>query len=176
MKHILLECDAPGRKKIWELAERLWQGKRLPWPTLRLGTILGSPLANFKDANKRARPGATRLYKILMTELAHLIWVLRCERVCGDRFEEDEEPGHSIKEIEACWRKAINQRLCIDCEIARKKHGGTREKATKKVLNTWRGVLQDEHLLPENWIYYRQVLVSRGHSKRLPRPGNRDDG
>ena len=51
--------------------------------------------------------GATRLLQILISEAAHLIWVLRCERVI-------QEKRHEGREIVARWEKAINRRLTND--------------------------------------------------------------
>ncbi|KAF8490807.1 hypothetical protein F5888DRAFT_1950880, partial [Russula emetica] len=56
--------------------------------------------------------GAKRLLQILLSEAAHLIWVLRCERVIQD--EENEERTHTDREIRTRWFKAINARLTED--------------------------------------------------------------
>ena len=55
---------------------QLWMqrySKELP---ISEGTILGRGLANFR--NNEGKPGVAknRLYRILITESAHLIWVL----------------------------------------------------------------------------------------------------
>ncbi|KAH9025218.1 hypothetical protein EDB85DRAFT_1984442 [Lactarius pseudohatsudake] len=53
------------------------------------------------------RKGATRLLQILISEAAHLIWVLRCERVIQGKQQ-------NANETEARWFKAINRRLTED--------------------------------------------------------------
>lgn len=35
MEHILLKCEEPGRKLVWELAEKLWKMKNNSWPKLK---------------------------------------------------------------------------------------------------------------------------------------------
>jgi hypothetical protein len=63
------------------------------WPNINLGTILGiGCLSNPREENAGNRAGqaphptpkeraSTRLLQIILSEAAHLIWVLRCERV-----------------------------------------------------------------------------------------------
>jgi hypothetical protein len=48
--------------------------------------------------------GTKRLLQILISESAHLIWVLRCERTIQERT-------HTGPEIQALWLQAINFRL-----------------------------------------------------------------
>ncbi|KAI0699470.1 ribonuclease H-like domain-containing protein [Cytidiella melzeri] len=73
--HILTECDAPECTRIWTLCENLWRQKApdIPWPGKHIGNILGAPLADFKTTNGRRLTGPSRLYRIMMTESAHLI-------------------------------------------------------------------------------------------------------
>lgn len=81
LEHILLECDRPWRRLIWEMAKSLWPNTpdHGPWKEPNLGIILGTNLLEFKDAKGKPAPGIKRLYKILITESAHLIWKLCCE-------------------------------------------------------------------------------------------------
>ncbi|KAH9023482.1 hypothetical protein EDB85DRAFT_312877 [Lactarius pseudohatsudake] len=68
------------------------------------------------------RKGATRLLQILISEVAHLIWVLRCERVIQGKQQ-------NANETEARWFKAINWRLTED------KIAGTKIKREKPFTN-----------------------------------------
>jgi ribonuclease HI len=87
MGHILTECTHPTRKQLWDLAENTWPHGSDTWPTvkLRLNDRSGTthipqtehPGHHRKRPRKQPPPGATRL---LRSETAHLIWVLRCER------------------------------------------------------------------------------------------------
>lgn len=50
MEHILTECEIPGQKEIWDLAQTLWSGKHVHWPQIKnIGLITGCGLADFKD-------------------------------------------------------------------------------------------------------------------------------
>ncbi|KAJ7844715.1 hypothetical protein B0H13DRAFT_1908731 [Mycena leptocephala] len=71
----LTQCEEPGQKEIWDLASEMWRmktGKDLR-PTI--GQIMAG------GATKCGDSGTTRVYKILITESAHLIWRTRNERV-----------------------------------------------------------------------------------------------
>ncbi|KAJ7141073.1 hypothetical protein C8R44DRAFT_762658 [Mycena epipterygia] len=103
MEHILTRCEEPGQKEIWDLASEMWQmrtGKDLR-PTV--GQIMAGGSTNLGD------PGTTRLYKILITESAHLIWRFRNERVIQDKG------SAPLSKIQNRWLKIINNRLAIDC-------------------------------------------------------------
>ncbi|KAJ7725397.1 hypothetical protein B0H16DRAFT_1332721, partial [Mycena metata] len=57
MEHILLECDAPGREVLWNLAQELWEKKGYAWPEMNYGSVFACGLVD---------------------ETAHLIWKFRC--------------------------------------------------------------------------------------------------
>jgi ribonuclease HI len=95
MEHILTKCDSPGQKEIWELASELWglkTGVELPPPTF--GQIMCAAI-------KRQDAGTTRLFRLLVSESAHLIWRIRCERVIQGKG------AVSQREIYNRWLKAI---------------------------------------------------------------------
>jgi len=94
MEHILTQCQATPRATIWQEAESLWPHKPNLWLDITLGIILGcgtitplieeNPEQNNEQnqlAQQSKRQGIKRLLQILMSKAAHLIWVLRCERV-----------------------------------------------------------------------------------------------
>ncbi|KAI0245444.1 hypothetical protein BJV78DRAFT_1138595, partial [Lactifluus subvellereus] len=86
------------------------------------------------------------LLQILLSESAHLIWVLRCERVIQDRT-------HSTDEICHRWLSTINARL-TDEKIAATKI--KRDKRTiQKVKDTCEHVLRNQMDLPDDWIQSR---------------------
>ncbi|KAJ7831993.1 hypothetical protein B0H13DRAFT_2240505 [Mycena leptocephala] len=64
MEHILIECEAPGRETLWNLARDLWEMTGHDWPEINLGSMFACGLAHFKTAR--------------VSETAHLIWKLRC--------------------------------------------------------------------------------------------------
>ena len=89
---------------------------------------------------------------ILISEAAHLIWVLRCERVIGGK-------QHSDNVVSIRWKNAINTRLTCDKIIATKIK---RENIfTNLVINTWETLLKKEGPIPHNWINHHEVLVGR---------------
>lgn len=155
MQHILLECEEPCRKMIWNLAEDLWKMKRDQWPELKnIGSILACTMAIFKDAKGKRMAGANRFYRILITESAHLIWRLR-----NKRFNEaSTETWPEEQETRNQWIAAINQRLDLDKAMTSTRF---EKKAIprKLVLQTWRNTLRNEKNLPEDWTNVRGVLV-----------------
>lgn len=166
MEHILLECAAPGQSQIWRLAELTWNGKAIRWPRIQLGTILGCGMADFKNDKGKRCPGANRLFRIIVSEAAHLIWKLRCERTI--QRTNTPEDWHSTQEIEQRWRNAINKRLQLD-KIMCDKHYGKRVLSHHRVIATWRATLANESSLPENWLFTPGVLVGIGVRERRGR-------
>ncbi|KAJ7063831.1 hypothetical protein C8F01DRAFT_984090 [Mycena amicta] len=168
MQHIFTRCESPGREIVWGLAKKLWQGKGLEWPWPGLGMILGSGSARF-TRNGRREKGAERLYQILVTESAYLIWLLRNERV----IQNDGAP-HTEDEIHNRWISAMNARLKLDCVLTYKKYGKKGLPASV-VQGTWKGTLKGE-TLPEDWTGIG-VLVGiepRKHGGRVG--GGREGG
>ncbi|KAJ7857002.1 hypothetical protein B0H13DRAFT_2575073 [Mycena leptocephala] len=129
MEHILTQCAEPGQKEIWDLAsevcQRMKTGKDLR-PTI--GQIMAG------GATKCGDPGTTRLYKILITESAHLIWRIRNEQVI-------QQTGSApLTKIRNRWLKIINN--SIDCAMTDKfKY---EKKALKMLLvkRTWKKLLR----------------------------------
>jgi ribonuclease HI len=160
IEHILVRCTTTPPNMIWDLAKNTWP--HAPhWPEISIGIILGcgtiSPPGIAQpeqpDANRnhgRVPRGATRLLQILISESAHLIWVLRCERVIQERT-------HTPSEIRCRWLRVINARLTDDKIIATKIKRG--EETNRKVRHTWEHVLKKQMDLPRDWIASPEVLV-----------------
>ncbi|KAJ6564223.1 hypothetical protein B0H19DRAFT_1067810 [Mycena capillaripes] len=154
MEHILLQCSRPGRAEIWKLAEDVWKKNYADWPSLSLGSILGSSLAVFKDNRGRALHGKTRLYRILVSESMYAIWKMRCDSVLSKAGE-----LISVQETHNKWVGTINERILTDRVLAtssKYKKGASIPSAL--VLQTWSGTLKDEDQMPENWIWEPEVL------------------
>ena len=161
MDHILTTCNAGHATRIWELARKLWPYGDPQWPDINLGTILGSGClestgrGNIQRDHDTAPPnprGASRLLQIIVSETAHLIWVLRCERVI-------QEVQHSAEEAERRWYKVINRRLTEDkitATIIKRTYPYTR-----LVETTWEDALRKNSNLPRGWMHNREVLVGR---------------
>ncbi|KJA26900.1 hypothetical protein HYPSUDRAFT_180488 [Hypholoma sublateritium FD-334 SS-4] len=164
MEHILLDCvPSLAIPTVWGLAKTLWLRSHRPWPLIRLGTILGCALPDFTrppaagETDPKPLVGKNRLFTILVSESAHLIWKIRCERLI--QREDDPERRHSEREIVNKWMLAMNNRLKTDViqTNATKYKGNALSDAI--VLKTWSGVLQDHENLPENWIRQAGGLV-----------------
>ncbi|KAJ7030493.1 hypothetical protein C8F04DRAFT_1211681 [Mycena alexandri] len=80
MEHILIECNAPGQETLWNLAQRLWEMKGFQWPEMTHGRILACGLVDVQNSAGKSDKGANRLFRILISETAHLIWKIRCTR------------------------------------------------------------------------------------------------
>ncbi|KAI0051160.1 RnaseH-domain-containing protein [Auriscalpium vulgare] len=160
LAHILFECEAEPQNIIWKLAKELWPHGDETWPHLSMGIILACGNLEVRkprngreveeeQENKRD-PGATRLLKIIISESAHLIWRLRCERRIGGRT-------HTATSITRRWHQAINDRLVTD-QIAARNIIRT-ESNYRNVEDTWKGTLKDERFLPFEWAKAKEVLV-----------------
>ncbi|KAJ7183871.1 hypothetical protein C8R46DRAFT_1159208 [Mycena filopes] len=153
MEHILSQCEIPGQEQVWALAKELWTKRNPDWPWPGIGVILGACLATFKDEEGRTKPGDARLFRILITESAYLIWKLR-----GERLMQNEGRAPTETEIHNRWVKTMNMRLKMDCNMTDRKY---EKKAvpTRTVLKTWKGVLMNEDQLPSDWTAATGVLV-----------------
>ncbi|KII84249.1 hypothetical protein PLICRDRAFT_118018, partial [Plicaturopsis crispa FD-325 SS-3] len=148
------------RKIIWQLASKLWHKKQNQWLTPTYGAIMACGLAEFKDDQDNPRTGSARLYKITVSESAHLIWRIRCERRISR--EDDPQQYHSKAEVHNRWIHAMNTRLTLDRAMTDRKKHGNKALAVQVVLNTWSGTLMNEDALPDNWIRETGVLVGIG--------------
>ncbi|KAJ6474168.1 hypothetical protein C8R45DRAFT_1054783 [Mycena sanguinolenta] len=153
LEHIALECNAPGQRLVWDLAQQLWSQKYYQWPTLNWGLLLGCNLVTFRSEKGIILPEKGRLFAILVSMGSHLIWQLRCERVI-----ENPDKIHSESEIHNRWLKTLNKILTRDRLLTNRNKFGSLAFNRKLVLNTWSSVLADEDSLPEDWIH-EGVLV-----------------
>ncbi|KAJ7739998.1 hypothetical protein DFH07DRAFT_778530 [Mycena maculata] len=166
LEHILVKCESPGQEVIWGAAKALWLEKEAQWPEVTLGSILGCGLAKFCDDRGKEKRGTRRLYQILMSESAYLIWKLRNDRVISQNGEPTVK-----EEILNKWKFAINQRLQVDITLVNRPVKGKRPAlAPKLVLETWSGTLDSKRSLPTDWLREPRVLVgSRAFPQTQPR-------
>ncbi|KAF8833061.1 hypothetical protein BDN67DRAFT_917680, partial [Paxillus ammoniavirescens] len=166
LEHILLECPSRERKAVWELTKNLWPTDYGDWPTVNIGTILGCGSLNLppttqqqpgKNALTPAQRGASWLLRILISEAAHLIWAIRCERVIRGTTCTQEV-------ITKRWLHKINHRLQMDCQLGtiRLRHPSPKQKVTL----TWQKVISSPSDIPSDWATNLEVLVGIN----LPRP------
>ena len=166
MDHILTKCTSPARAAAWTLANGLWERRSgAPLPN-NLGDLLGCGLAKFLRDGKPDK-GKNRLYRILTSETAHLVWKLRNER----RIQHGDQISPSAAEVAKRWTKAINRRLTIDRMLTDDRRFGKRALATSLVRSTWRQCLRDEESLPATWPASKGVLVGIS-PPRSPGAGN----
>ncbi|THU84579.1 hypothetical protein K435DRAFT_687218 [Dendrothele bispora CBS 962.96] len=91
--------------------------------------------------------------EILTAESAYLIWKLRCEQV----IQNDNEPFNE-REIENRWINMINEHIQLDRRMTSWKYG--RQSISPKLVKaTWKGLLEREHSLPDDWVTNSGVLV-----------------
>ncbi|EIM91486.1 uncharacterized protein STEHIDRAFT_48463 [Stereum hirsutum FP-91666 SS1] len=142
----------------------------MQWPNdFGYGTILGCGVSGFKTEGGKRLSGANRLWRILISESAHLIWKLRCVRRIQHEDDPNKYPSHN--EIHNKWVFTINQRLSLDRSACNKRKFGPKATRPDLVLKTWNGTLFNEKNLPENWLWQAGVLVGIPPRRpRLPRP------
>ncbi|KAG1758457.1 ribonuclease H-like protein [Suillus occidentalis] len=166
IEHILTSCDQSPSKTIWKLAENIWPTNTIPWPQISIGTILGcgalkiphTPNKNDPNDAKIAetKRGLSRLLRIIISESAYLIWVVRCKRVI-------QGTQHDADIISKRWINTLNNRLHIDRVLASKNQRN--KKTIFKVQATWSKIVSDKKPL-QNWVTALEVLVGI----TLPRP------
>jgi hypothetical protein len=180
MKHILLDCPTTVRKETWKMAKRMWPSGYQEWRTISMGLILGSgsidlkpdpqmatSQASAKSARQKAK-GRSELMQDLIRESAHLIWVMRCELVVGDRRE---QAGKS--EVRNRWYKKIEDKLLSERAVA--SHPNTKEKTKRRLISKWGDVVEvDNGNRPiEGWPTTKGFLVGvRRHRPTRPVSGD----
>jgi len=152
MNHIMTHCRENNTRLIWNLAKNFWPHRNIPWPNIDIGTILGCGCINMRPERPRrdnqqrrekriTHQGPTRLFQILLSESAYLIWVLRCKRVIQEKVLTN-------REISARWTHTINKRLTINKVSASKIVRN--EKFTKLVKDTWDPALRNTQEIQAN--------------------------
>ena len=156
LEHIIMKCKAKARSTTWHLAKKIWSRCHdSPLPD-KLGDILGCGLTTFRMNNK-INKGKNRLYRILISETAYLIWKMRNER----RIRDGDSPGkeHSTKETFNRWKHTINKQLTTDRALTNKQRFGKRAINENLVKVTWRNCIANEDGLPSDWSRLKGALV-----------------
>lgn len=92
-----------------ELTNDVWARDSQTEILTTFGSILGCGLAAFETEGKLDK-GKGRLFHILVSETAYLVWRLRNER----RIQDAEGPTKSTNEIYNRWMSTINKRITLD--------------------------------------------------------------
>lgn len=117
MEHIPAKCEAETRMTAWKLANEIWTKRHLTplAAPARLEDILGYGLANF-NTNGKPNQAKNKLYGILVSKIAHLVWKLRNEK----RIRDGEAPVWTTTKTYNRWtatrstddhRSSTNHRL-----------------------------------------------------------------
>ncbi|KAJ7747677.1 hypothetical protein DFH07DRAFT_775991 [Mycena maculata] len=156
LQHILFECPRLGQAIVWRLVTELWAKKQcslLPAPSL--GMVLGSALTSFEKETKSKPSGTNRLYRILITESAYLIWKLRNESVI-----QNGGTAPPAAAVHNRWVSLMNERLKIDAFMATTRSDQHKILVPPEVvLQTWGRTLLNEVSLPKDWLRDPRVLV-----------------
>lgn len=161
MEHILTQCTASGQETIWNLAKLLCKVRGIKWKELSLGLALGCSLAAPRHSNPRQSSTPINcMYRITMSELAHLIWKLRCEWKIGR--EADPEKVGMKEEIKNRWTATLYRRIKIDCLASDGRQ--YRKKAIEETLvkKTLINIIADERRMCQAWKSASRVLVGMG--------------
>ncbi|KAI0341570.1 hypothetical protein BDW22DRAFT_1442871 [Trametopsis cervina] len=154
LAHILTACSAPGQEYIWSWVRWTLAKKSIPCPPLSLALVVGINLVKVHDRAGNFRPGAT--------QSLHLIWRLRCTRVIEHDGSDAAWPTRN--HVLGAWCDSLDRRLTMDRALAARHVTGKQGVSEALVLATWSGILDREHILPENWILSTGVLVEGGNS------------
>ncbi|KAJ3547210.1 hypothetical protein NMY22_g1747 [Coprinellus aureogranulatus] len=170
-EHILTECPSNGQATIWALTRQALSKKGIALnEQISIGDILtcGLPPRN------NAKPEECRLYTILVSEAAWLIWTLRCKWVMEDEGKADKR----ISDIEAenTWRKRVNTKVNFEILATNEKKYKAKSFNKTIVYNTWTEVVNSANKLAESLSTHRNtgVLVSIGLDRDRP-PGRPPD-
>lgn len=165
LQHIMFECRVSGQHTVWKLARKAWEKTGLPWPHLTVDLIIGIGLSDIQTDGGKSLRGRTRLYQILVSESAYLIWLLRCEWRIGR--EQNTLELHTENEITARWKKTMETRLRIDWALTSRLAYGKKAQRKELVAETWHNVAKDRKSLRPDLVG-AGGLVGRTSSRRPP--------
>ena len=131
-----------------------------PWNYTHISHVCRNPetcITGLAPFNKNGRPqrGINRLYHILVSETAYLVWKLRNER----RIRDDEGPIQTDDEVRKRWTHAVNKRAHPDRLLTNSARFKKNAIEAKLVKATWSGCLAGEEDLPSDWPTAKGVLV-----------------
>ncbi|KAH6911657.1 hypothetical protein BKA70DRAFT_1538928 [Coprinopsis sp. MPI-PUGE-AT-0042] len=168
MAHVLFECRGTGQEAVWRLFHQVWERTGIEAPFISIGLVMGLGLVNILNEEGEILSGPTRLFRILVSEAAHLIWQLRCEWRIGK--EADPSKIHADEHVQNKWLMAINRRLRHDRILTDNKAYGKKAIKPHTVESTWTMVLDEAstRTLPPDWVINMGVVVGIGRTRRLP--------
>ncbi|KIJ22624.1 hypothetical protein M422DRAFT_196955 [Sphaerobolus stellatus SS14] len=150
MEHMLLDCHSTGQRIIWNLAKRLCVKTREVWPDLNVGIILGCGLTEYMTSDRKPDKGKRRLFKILISESAYLIWKIRCEWRIEHNAHPDKKITDSVRldhtdhEVRNRWIKMISDRIHMDILCSDGRRYKKKAIASSIVQKVWGKILRAE--------------------------------
>src|SRR5260370_11808812 len=118
INNILVECKVKQGPQIWKSAKEICETKHIPWPpNIDISTIMALPLLKVRSNDGRIRQGATRLFLIIMSECAFLIWKLRCKRILEPGHQDGITTKEAINQVRATVNSRLNQDKILTSKI-----------------------------------------------------------
>ncbi|KAF6751799.1 hypothetical protein DFP72DRAFT_815935 [Ephemerocybe angulata] len=162
-EHTLTECPSTGQKVIWNLVRKVFEMKGIEWAKPTPGSIASCGTRSILNPTTgKPKTGASRLYTIIISQSAYLIWKLRCEWRIGKQGEKEGVP--TDLEVHNRWVAMINRIIKLDALAARKR---PREKEKRTgpcpvlFANTWKDVLLDNEVVAE--LHRQFIAMSKRH-------------
>ncbi|KNZ71559.1 hypothetical protein J132_08617 [Termitomyces sp. J132] len=158
MNHILTECLVSGQDVVWDLTQTIHEKRGLIFDKPSLGKQLGCAL--IVRGTGRDKQGASRFSRMIVSEASRTIWKIRCEwRISR---ETDFERRLNEVEIKNTLRRAIAQRMRLDCLATDKSRFGRKTKSAERVKNTWKNFMPERVDPAKAWRKATEVLVGIG--------------
>ena len=158
-RHIMVDCKSSEWRIIWQALNKIWRRQYDKDLLISEGVVLGCSLACFKMENSKPNVVKKSLYRILVSEAVHQIWVLRCERQI--RGEDDLEGNHSKHAIQNRWYGKIDRRMQIDCLLTNTYLYKNKALKMKVVYNMWGKYSTSNEDLHWDWCRHLGVLVDK---------------
>ncbi|EJD51084.1 hypothetical protein AURDEDRAFT_57515 [Auricularia subglabra TFB-10046 SS5] len=138
LEHILLDCPQSGQQDVWVLVDDFLAKMGLQ-VDVTYGLILGCASVRVRDRFTDRILRLERIFKIVVSESAFLIWKIRCEA----RMEHGGDPEwHLPKDaIAERWWKVIRRRKHQDIASVDKVRYGKKAKPKGEIYETWRDPL-----------------------------------
>lgn len=136
--HILLKCESPARKRVWDSAKAVWEKLTgTKWQEPNVYTMMGLG-AMTKTKDGKILRGQTRLYRIMVAESAWLVWKTRNNLVMRDEVTTPEKAAN-------VWRAIIAKKAMMDYAATCKLKFGR--------------LARDEDLVKKTWIHRIDSMV-----------------
>lgn len=105
------------------------------WHEISLGLILGCNLIKFKLPNGKSDISKKRLYSILISETAYIIWKIWCEW----KISHESDPNKELSQPKVLnkWLDTIQKRITLDYILTNKHKYKNKVLKYSLIKNTW---------------------------------------